>query len=149
MDRVVTAWPEPTPAERRRWQLALSGLVDAIVARAIEASALEFPTDHPFWAGFSQAQCRDVATALASFGYRFDGLGGFVDGRVPSQRDLSLAVGYAGLRPDADPALAERARDGRPVPRASRSPRASSWPGRPAASPSARWWPCSAGGPRA
>lgn len=99
MVRVVAALAGGDPAEQRRWQLALSGLVDAIIARAIEASALEFPRDHPFWGLFSQAQSRDVATALASFGYRFDGLGGFIDGRVPSQRDLSLAVGYAGSDP--------------------------------------------------
>ncbi len=99
MIRVVAGLAGGDPAEQRRWQLALSGLVDAIIARAIEASALEFPLDHPFWGVFSQAQCRDVATALASFGYRFDGLGGFIDGRVPSQRDLSLAVGYAGFDP--------------------------------------------------
>jgi hypothetical protein len=99
MTRVVVSLAGEDPAERRRWQLALSGLVDAVIARAIEAAALEFPRDHPFWSLFSQAQCRDVATALASFGYRFDGLGGFVDGRVPSQRDLSLAVGYAGFDP--------------------------------------------------
>ena len=83
----------------RRWQLLLSNLVDACVARAIEASSLEFPTDHGFWGPFSQAQSRDIATALASMGYRFDGLGGFADGRVPGQRDLSLALGYAGLDP--------------------------------------------------
>ncbi len=99
MVRVVAALAGGDAAEQRRWQLALSGLVDAIIARAIEASALEFPRDHPFWGLFSQAQSRDVATALASFGYRFDGLGGFIDGRVPSQRDLSLAVGYAGFDP--------------------------------------------------
>lgn len=85
--------------ERRRWQLQLSELVDACVARAIEASSLEFPTDHGFWAPFNQAQGRDIATALASLGYRFDGMGGFADGRIPSQRDLSLALGYAGLDP--------------------------------------------------
>jgi hypothetical protein len=85
--------------EQRRWQLLLSQLVDACVARAIEASSLEFPTDHGFWSPFSQAQSRDIATALASLGYRFDGLGGFSDGRIPSQRDLSLALGYAGLDP--------------------------------------------------
>ena len=99
MDRLVTALAGTMPAERRHWQLGLSGLVDAILARAIEASALEFPMDHPFWALFSEDQARDIATALASFGYRFDGLGGFVDGRTPSQRDLSLAVGYAGFDP--------------------------------------------------
>lgn len=87
------------PVEQRRWQLLLSNLVDACVARAIEASSLEFPTDHGFWGPFSQAQSRDIATALASMGYRFDGLGGFADGRVPGQRDLSLALGYAGLDP--------------------------------------------------
>ncbi len=87
------------PDEQRRWQLLLSHLVDACVARAIEASSLEFPGSEGFWAPFSQAQSRDIATALASLGYRFDGLGGFADGRVPSQRDLSLALGYAGLDP--------------------------------------------------
>ena len=99
MIRIVTSLAGEDASERRHWQLALSGLVDAVLARAIEASALEFPRGHPFWSAFSQAQCRDVATALASFGYRFDGLGGFVDGRIPSQRDLSLAVGYAGFDP--------------------------------------------------
>jgi len=87
------------PVEQRRWQLLLSNLVDACVARAIEASALEFPMDHGFWGPFSQVQDRDITTALASLGYRFDGLGGFSDGRIPSQRDLSLALGYAGLDP--------------------------------------------------
>jgi len=85
--------------EQRRWQLQLSDLVDACVARAIEATSLEFPADQGFWVPFSQAQSRDIATALASLGYRFDGLSGFADGRVPSQRDLSLALGYAGLDP--------------------------------------------------
>jgi hypothetical protein len=99
MTKVVASLAGDDPSDRRHWQLALSGLVDAVLARAIEASALEFPRGHPFWAAFSQEQCRDVATALASFGYRFDGLGGFVDGRIPSQRDLSLAVGYAGFDP--------------------------------------------------
>jgi hypothetical protein len=38
-------------------------------------------------------------SALSSLGYRFDGLGGWTDDRTPGQRDLSLAVGYAGLDP--------------------------------------------------
>ena len=99
MHRLVAALAGDDPAQQRRWQLGLSGLVDALVARAIEASALEFPQEHSFWRPFSQGQSRDIATALASLGYRFDGLGGFADGRIPSQRDLSLAVGYAGLDP--------------------------------------------------
>ncbi|HWP63846.1 MAG TPA: hypothetical protein VNO86_10275, partial [Candidatus Binatia bacterium] len=82
-----------------RWRLLLADLVDAVIARAIEATALDFPEDDPFWGRFTPAECRDIAAALAALGYRFDGLGGFADGRVPSQRDLSLAVGCAGLDP--------------------------------------------------
>ena len=48
---------------------------------------------------FTRSQARDIAGALASLGYRHDGFGGWADDRVPSQRDLSLAVGYAGLDP--------------------------------------------------
>lgn len=84
---------------RRRWQLQMTDLVEAIVADAIEASALEFPDDDPFWGTFTRSQDRDISQALSSLGYRFDGLGGWRDGRHPSQRDLSLAVGYAGLDP--------------------------------------------------
>lgn len=87
------------PDAQRRWQLLVSDLVDALVARAIDASALSFPTDHVFWGPYTQSECREIASAMAALGYRFDGLGGFADGRVPSQRDLSLAVGYAGEDP--------------------------------------------------
>ena len=99
LGRLVDELAGADPADRRRWQLALAELVDAIVARSIEASTLAFPTDHPFWGEFTRTQARDIASALASLGYRFDGLGGWADERVPSQRDLSLAVGYAGVDP--------------------------------------------------
>jgi hypothetical protein len=95
VDRLAGSDPE----QRRHWQLAMSDLVDAILATAIEGSALEFPEDHLFWGPFTVGQSRDIVAALASLGYRFDGLGGWQDGRVPSQRDLSLALGYAGLDP--------------------------------------------------
>ena len=84
---------------RGRWQLLLSDLVDAIVARAIETTSLEFPDRHVFWGPLAPPARRDVAIALASLGFRFDGLGGFADGRVPTQRDLVLAVSQAGLHP--------------------------------------------------
>jgi hypothetical protein len=86
-------------AARRKWMVEIGRLVEAIVDRAIEASAFEFPVDHPFWGPFTRGQGRDIAAALSSLGFRFDGLGGWVDNRIPSQRDLSLAVGYAGLDP--------------------------------------------------
>jgi hypothetical protein len=87
------------PVERRRWQLQVTELVDAILARAIDASCLDFPTGHRFWDGFTREQSREIVTSLASLGYHFDGLGGFSDARIPSQRDVSLAVGFAGLDP--------------------------------------------------
>ncbi len=99
LDRIVERLAGPSPQEARRWRLLLADFVDAIISRAIEANALEFPEDDPFWGRFTPGQARDIVAALASLGYRFDGLGGFVDGRIPSQRDLSLAVGYAGLDP--------------------------------------------------
>jgi hypothetical protein len=87
------------PDAKRRWQLQMTNLVEAIVADAIEASALDFPPDHEFWGEFTRSQGRDIAAALSSLGYRFDGLGAWMDGRHPSQRDLSLALGYAGIDP--------------------------------------------------
>jgi len=99
MQEAVAALGGDDPTERRRWQVALSDLIDAILADAIASSALEYPADHPFWGPFNRSQSRDITGALASLGYRFDGLGGWVDGRYPSQRDLSLAMGYAGLDP--------------------------------------------------
>ncbi|MFL5685121.1 MAG: hypothetical protein ACJ77D_03600 [Chloroflexota bacterium] len=99
MQDAVAALGGDDPTERRRWQVALSDLIDAIVADAIASSALEYPTDHSFWGPFDRSQSRDMTAALASLGYRFDGLGGWVDDRYPSQRDLSLAMGYAGLDP--------------------------------------------------
>jgi hypothetical protein len=84
---------------RRRWQTWLSALAEALIARSIEASAFDFPLDHFFWGPFSQTTNRDIAAALASIGFRFDGFGGWADERVPGQRDLSMAVGYAGEDP--------------------------------------------------
>ena len=99
MTTLVATLADDDAEARRRWQLQMTSLVEAIVADAIEASALEFPDGHPFWGGFSRTQSRDIVHALASLGYRFDGLGGWTDERYPSQRDISLALGYAGLDP--------------------------------------------------
>jgi hypothetical protein len=99
MAELVYAMAGDDPSGRRHWQLVLSDLVDAILADSIEAASLDFPKDHPFWGPFPTDQSRDIIHALSSLGYRFDGLGGWVDGRAPSQRDLSLALGYAGIDP--------------------------------------------------
>jgi len=87
------------PAEQRRWQASLSELVDAVIAVSISQSALDFPPDHAFWSPFTREQDREIVAALSSLGFRFNGRGGWTDDRVPSQRDLSMALGYAGLDP--------------------------------------------------
>jgi hypothetical protein len=96
-DRLVAMLGGADPEAARTWQLRLTALVDAIAARAIEDGYLDLPDDHPFWGLFTYAERRDVVGALSALGYRFDGLGGFADDRVPAPRDLALAVGYAGL----------------------------------------------------
>ncbi|HEY7132048.1 MAG TPA: hypothetical protein VH440_07335 [Candidatus Limnocylindrales bacterium] len=99
MQHAVARLAGSDPEETRRRQAQLGGLADALIARSIEASAFDFPIDHFFWGPFSQSQNRDIAAGLSSLGFRFDGFGGWVDERFPSQRDLALAVGYAGLDP--------------------------------------------------
>jgi hypothetical protein len=99
MQRLVWELAGEDPVNQRRWQVQLADLVDAIVSRAIEACAFVFPDEHLFWSPFTRRQSRDIALALSSLGFRFDGLGGFADDRVPTQRDVSLALGYAGLDP--------------------------------------------------
>ena len=98
-ERLVAELAGSDPDEQRRHQIWLSELVDAIFAASIETAVLDFPAQHPFWSSFDRSQSRDIVVALASLGYRFDGLGGFSGGRVPGQRELSQAVGYAALDP--------------------------------------------------
>jgi hypothetical protein len=86
-------------AMRSCWQLLLSNFVDAVTAAAIDDASLDFEGGSPFWSQFSAAEAREVARGLAALGFRFDGFESFVGGRVPSQRDLALAVGAAGLLP--------------------------------------------------
>jgi len=99
MQELVAALGGDSSEDRREWQVALSDLVDAILTDSIAAHALEFPMEHVFWGPFTRAQSRDITAALSSLGHRFDGVGGWVDDHVPSQRDLSLALGYAGIDP--------------------------------------------------
>ena len=87
------------PAARRSWQLLLSNFVDSVAGAAIDDSWFEFPSGDPFWDIFTREQAREVARGLAALGFRYDGFGAFADERVPSQRDLALAVGAAGLLP--------------------------------------------------
>ena len=79
------------------WHVRIAKLIDAITARAIEDGYLDVDEEHPFWRLFSGGEQREIVLALSALGFRYDGMRGFDDDRAPSARDLSLAVGYAGL----------------------------------------------------
>jgi hypothetical protein len=96
-ERIVAALAGADPDAQREWRLRIAHLVDAITARAIEDGYLDLPPDDPFWGMFDARERRDIVGALSALGFRFDGMGGFADARVPATRDLALAVGYAGL----------------------------------------------------
>ncbi|HEX7492413.1 MAG TPA: hypothetical protein VF337_11990 [Candidatus Limnocylindrales bacterium] len=87
------------PTTRSRWGLLISSFVDSVVASAMDDACVDFPGDNQFWAQFEPVQAREVIRGLAALGFRYDGFEGFADGRVPTQRDLSMAVGNAGLLP--------------------------------------------------
>ncbi len=99
MDELVARLAGDDQDDHRHWRLALTGLLDAILADAIEQAYLRFPHEHPFWGPQTQQQNRDITKALASLGHRYDGQGGWVDQPMPSQREMSLALSYAGLDP--------------------------------------------------
>ena len=96
-DRLIAHLAGGDPEATRDWQLKLTALMDAIIARSIEAGYLDLPDGDRFWGMFEHRERREIVAALSALGFRFDGLGGFADGRAPAARDLSLAVGYAGL----------------------------------------------------
>jgi hypothetical protein len=81
---------------RRMWEDLLTGFTEALTERAIDLGVLDFPSGTAFWDTFTIQQCRQIAGALASMGYRFDGRDGWQDARAPSYRDLAQAVAEAG-----------------------------------------------------
>lgn len=96
-EQLVASLAGGDPDARSAWHVRIARFVDAVVARAIEDGFLEVSEDHAFWRVFSADEQLEIVQALSALGFRFDGMRGFVDERVPSARDLSLAVGYAGL----------------------------------------------------
>jgi hypothetical protein len=98
-EQVVADLAADDPGSVEHWRRQLERFFEAILERALAAGALDPPAAHPFWGSFTSEQRREILTGLGSLGYRFDGLGGWLDDRVPTKRDLSVAVGYAGLEP--------------------------------------------------
>jgi hypothetical protein len=88
-----------TGMDRGRLQLLLLELREALIASALDASLLDFPSDHPFWSQFTRTDGRALAAALAVLGRRCDGRGGWQDGQVPDPRELALAMSLSGQDP--------------------------------------------------
>ncbi len=99
MNSLVEHLASTEPSAQSPWRLLLSNFVDSVVAAAIDDAWFEFPPGNPFWDQFTSEQAREVARGLAALGFRYDGFGAFADGRIPSQRDLALAVGSTDLLP--------------------------------------------------
>lgn len=99
LPRVGAALAFDAGIDDRRTQLLLSELVEAINASALDATTFDFPRDHTFWGEFSPEECRAVTKSLRSLGYASDGAGGWLHGRVPMQRDISMAIAHIGLDP--------------------------------------------------
>ena len=86
-------------ASRRDWEVLLGGLIDGMAAVAVRESVIDFPMGMPFWDQFTIEQCRRIAGALASMGYRYDGADGWLDSRVPTYRDMTRALADVGVEP--------------------------------------------------
>jgi hypothetical protein len=84
---------------RRSWEVLLGGLVEAMADVAVRESVIDFPMGTAFWDTFTVEQCRRIAGALASMGYRYDGQAGWADNRVPTYRDLAQALADVGVEP--------------------------------------------------
>lgn len=96
---VVDALAGPDGQSRREWEVLLTGLCQAIAETAADEGILDFPMGNPFWDAFTVEQCREIVASLSSMGHRFDGRDGWVDGRAPAYRELTLALADIGVDP--------------------------------------------------
>jgi hypothetical protein len=99
MVEVVDAVAGQDGARRRDWELLLGGLVEAMADMATRESVIDFPMGTAFWDTFTVEQCRRIAAALASMGFRYDGRSGWLEHHVPVYRDLSVALADIGVDP--------------------------------------------------
>ena len=99
MQRLIDAIGGPDEESRRAWDTLLTRLVGGIRQRAIDLGVVDLPMGNPFWDTFTIDQCRQIVVALASTGRRFDGRSEWLDGNVPTYRDLSRALAECGIDP--------------------------------------------------
>ena len=102
------------PAEQRRWQSSLRRTRRCDRSPWPSAAVrTRVPDRAPVLGAIHDRAGPGDRRGPVPLGIPVDGIGGCADERVPTARDLSLAVGYAGLDPMRDPAVAERGGDGR------------------------------------
>lgn len=99
MQRLIEAIGGPDDESRRAWDTLLTRFVAAVRQRAIDVGLVDLPMGNPFWDTFTIDQCRQIVVALASTGRRFDGRSEWLDGNVPTYRDLSRALAECGIDP--------------------------------------------------
>ncbi|MBI3750375.1 MAG: hypothetical protein HY263_01805 [Chloroflexi bacterium] len=99
MQRLIDAIGGPDDESRRAWDTLLTRFVGAVRQRAIDIGLIDLPMGNPFWDTFTIDQCRQIVVALASTGRRFDGRSEWLDGNVPTYRDLSRALAESGIDP--------------------------------------------------
>ena len=97
LQQVASRLAEETELDAGRLQLLIIELCEQIAASALEAAAIAFPPAHPLWSQFEPEEARSVTITLTQLGYRFDGRGGWLDGRVPATRQLAYALAHVGL----------------------------------------------------
>jgi hypothetical protein len=79
-----------------RLQLLLLELREALIGRAFEEAAFQFPADNRFWSQFTRAEARAIAASLAVLGRGFDGRSGWQNGRPAEPREMAIALSLAG-----------------------------------------------------
>jgi hypothetical protein len=97
LEQVAARLAAETDRDADRLQLLLIELCEQIASCALGAGAISFAADHPFWTQFEPTEAQRLAVTLAQLGYRYDGHSGWLDGRVPGQRHIPIALAHAGL----------------------------------------------------
>lgn len=97
LEQAATRLAGETGLDAGRYQLLLIELCEQIAGCALDAGAIGFAADHPFWTQFEPDEAQRLAVTLAQLSYRYDGHSSWLDGRVPTQRHLAVAFAHAGL----------------------------------------------------
>lgn len=90
---------ERTGGQARSVTLQVKALADALSACATARGYISVDHQHPFWSRLSEEEARDIMRAFADMGFRVEPGVGWLGGRAPVSKDLSVALAYAGIDP--------------------------------------------------